>query len=177
MVKKTIYVLLHPKSHAIRYVGATVSALAKRLALHVAMADKNTSKCAAWVRALRARGLRPVIKAVSLPVVDWEVQERAHVKAYRFAGCRLLNMTEGGMGCHGCRPADKTRVKRSATLKARYADDPAQMKARQELMRKAARSPQARAAASARMTRIWSDPKLAAEMRGRMKSAKARKVA
>jgi len=58
----------------------------------------------------------------------------------------------------------------------RYASDPAQMAARRELMLNAARSPQARAAASARMTRIWSDPKLAAEMRERMKGAKARKA-
>jgi hypothetical protein len=177
VVKKRIYVLQHPKSGAVRYVGATVSNLPKRLALHLAMMNKNTSKCAAWLRGLAARGLRPTIQQVTKPVEHWERAETRYISLYRAQGKHLLNMTDGGRGQRNCFPDAATRAKRSSTLKARYASDPTQMAKRQELMRCAARHPNARAAASARMTRIWSNPKLAAEMRTRMKGAKARKAA
>ena len=164
---KTIYILRHPESGSIRYVGATVTPLSQRLSVHIAMAHKNTSKCAAWIRSLLARGLKPLIAGVHTTMY-WQEAERETILQYRALGYRLLNMTAGGLGVLGCKPSSATRAKRSATLKARYANDPVQMAARQELMRNAARSPAARAAASARMRAVWADPKRAADMRVRM---------
>lgn len=174
---KTVYYLAHPKSGAIRYVGATSSSLAKRLANHIGQARFLKHKCARWVKALLGKGLRPCIVHLVGPTQHWVFHEKRFIEIYRADGKRLLNMTAGGLGAAECFPSAETRDKRSKTLKKRYADDPAQMAVRQALMIQAARSPAARRAASKRMTAIWADPKLAAAMRARMKGSKIRKAA
>lgn len=176
MTYKTTYCLRHPKSGAIRYVGATTD-LIRRLANHVAQSSYQTHPCAVWVRSLVAQGLRPTIHLLVGPSLDWARYEREYIKLFRAEGKRLLNMTDGGLGMAGCKPGAMTRAKRSRTLKTRYANDPIQMAARQELARKAARSANGRAAASARMTAIWANPERAAAMRKCMQGAKARKAA
>lgn len=168
---KTIYLLRDPRDGRVRYVGATSNRLAKRLQLHVILSAKTTTRCAAWIRELTAARMAPSIEEI-LVADDWQTAERAAIAGLRAAGADLLNMADGGMGVSGCRPSDATREKRSATLKARYANDPAQMAARQELMRNAGRSQASRKAASARMTAIWSNPERAADMRARMKKAR-----
>lgn len=173
---KVIYALKHPKTGSVRYIGATATSLSRRLSVHVSTAYKSTSAVALWIRFLLSAGLRPRIVALSLPTPEWEQAEALHIRARRRAGARLLNMTEGGMGARGCYPSAITRSKRSATLKSRYAEDPAQLVVRQELARSAGRSPKAREAASKRMGGIWSDPGKAEDMRRRMVGAKARKA-
>lgn len=164
---KRIYVLCHPKTNTIRYVGATsYKHLNSRLKVHIAMAIKGaTSKVAAWIRRLHEQGLHPTIQLLEGWTYAWEAAETRCIATYRQAGAKLLNMADGGMGPWGCKPSDATRSKRSVTLKARYANDPAQMAARQQFARDAARSPQSRAAASARMKRLWADPEFVARMR------------
>lgn len=174
MVAKAIYVLRDPITDEIRYVGATASSLSKRLALHLVLSRKSTTKCAAWVRGLVSDGAKPKIEGVMPSDTDWQILETQAIALLRFAGFSILNSTDGGMGCWGCFPDANTRAKRSKTLKSRYANDPRQMAIRQELMRNAARSPAARKAASERMRSIWSDPVRSAEMRARMKGAKKR---
>lgn len=176
MVMKTIYVLRDPRDGCVRYVGATQSALYRRCATHRGMSRCMTSRVAVWLRELLEQGYRPTIEKIEEPTSDWENAERAAIARYRATGVDLLNETDGGMGCLNCVPGEETRAKRSKTLKARYANDPAQMAARQALMREAGRSLNSRKAASARMARIWADPEQAAAMRERMRGAKARKV-
>lgn len=175
-VAKAVYVLTHPKTKVVRYVGATSQSMAKRRALHVTLSAKGTSKCAKWVRSLLAKGLKPDIRQVASLSEEWERVERAYIAMFRSMGKPLLNMADGGAGVGGCRPSTASRTKRSSTLKARYATDAVRMAERQEMARKAARSPEGRAASSARMKAIWADPQRTAEMRDRMKGAKARKA-
>lgn len=172
---KTIYVLRDPETNAVRYVGATSTPLAKRLALHQVLSVGLNTRCSAWIRDLASRGLKPRIHAVYRDELFWELVEAATIRLLREHGADLLNMTAGGMGCHGCIPDERTRAKRSRTLKAHYAADPKAMAERQEYARVAARSPNSRRAASERMKKIWSDPKLSAEMRARMVGSRARK--
>jgi hypothetical protein len=170
---KVIYCLRDPDTRAVRYIGATKQTLAKRLSVHLALCHRTTTSCARWLRGLLAGGKRPVIERIEGPVDDWQEAERRWIAQYRPIA-DLLNQTDGGMGCHGCRPADASRAKRSASLKQRYAD-PVAMAERQELARRAGRSTAGRAAASARMRSIWSDPELSSAMRERMRGAKQRK--
>jgi hypothetical protein len=154
-VSKTIYALFDPRDGRVRYIGATSSKLFRRCATHRAMCRKTKSPVAVWVASLLDAGVRPSIRRVFGPTEEWEQAERDAITAHREAGCELLNVTAGGMGCHGLIPSKETRAKRSATLKARYANDPQQMAERQELARKAGRSEAARKAASDRMTAKW----------------------
>lgn len=170
---KTVYYLRHPKTGVLRYIGATSTSLARRLAGHLAMSVHGTSRCAIWIRSLRAQGLRPEIIRLIGPTEYWAFHERRFIEDRRAEGKNLLNMADGGPGgASGCRPSSETRAKRSTTLKTRYANDPIQMTARQELARKAARSANGRASASARMTAIWADPERAAAMRKCMRGVK-----
>lgn len=152
---KRIYVLIDPRDCAVRYVGATQSKLYRRCATHRAMSKKTTTPVAGWIRELMALGLRPQIRPFGDPTDAWEGAERQAILHFRGQGADLLNVADGGMGCHGVIPSSTTRTKRSATLKARYANDPAQMAARQELARCAGRSEAARRSASERMTAKW----------------------
>lgn len=171
---KTIYALKDPQTGNIRYVGATCN-LAKRYLLHLHAAPKITTKCAEWVRELKACGMRPVVEVIIPCSMDWQADEQAAISRLRDEGFDLLNQTRGGLGCYDLLPSKTTRQKRSATLKARYAGDIEQMERRREIMRQAARSPAAREAASTRMADIWADPSKAAAMRERMRGSKSRK--
>lgn len=172
---KTIYALVDPRDGATRYIGATKMTLAQRLGSHVADARRwKTHRCSAWIRELAAIGVRPKIVALSSDAAEWQSAERAAIAKARLEGHDLLNQTDGGLGMLGCRPDEATKQKRSQALKRRYAADPAQMAARQDLARQAARSEGGRAAASARMKQIWSDPVMAAQMREAMRGKQKR---
>lgn len=151
---KRIYRLRDPRDGAVRYVGATSYTLRKRLQMHVTLSVRNTCLSAAWVRELVALRLQPQVELIA-ETDDWQAAEQDAIASARAAGAQLLNQTDGGMGVRGCKPSEATRAKRSATLKARYANDPAQLAARQELARQAARSDAGRRAASERMTAKW----------------------
>ena len=152
---KTIYSLSDPRDGRVRYIGATSSKLYRRCATHRAMCRKLSTPVAAWIAPLLDAGVRPLIRCVAGPTEQWAQAERDAIAAHREAGCDLLNVALGGIGCYGVIPSEKSRSKRSATLRARYAADPQQMAERQRLARAAGQSEASRQAASQRMTAKW----------------------
>jgi hypothetical protein len=114
------------------------------------------------------------MQAISSDMSDWQEAERAAIARARLEGHHLLNQTDGGLGMLGCVPEKPTRLKRSRTLKQRYAQDVLQMQQRQELARSAGRSEASRDASRSRMTKIWSDPVLAEKMREAMRGKQKR---
>lgn len=195
---KLIYVLTHPLTGEVRYVGVTQRSLSGRLSSHVWESTHHVhrrTRRAKWIRSLSALGLRPEISAFASVVFAWQEVERAVIAQFRADGARLVNGTNGGEGTNGRvwspnkeqrarmgaaqigkRASPETRLKRSRSLRARYDGDPLLKAWRQELARRASRSPAARAAASARMKSIWADPEKTNAMRALMTGAKDRKA-
>jgi hypothetical protein len=199
---RVIYALADPCTLAVRYIGVTSKPPKERLARHIseAMAAPvdSTSHRIRWLRALIKAGNKPTLSVLRTVSGDdaWQSAERAEIARAKAGGARLVNGTDGGDGTTGrkWRPgaelkkrlADAMRGKKmspescarkSQTLRAKYANDPAAMTMRRAMAAQAARSKNGRAAASARMTAIWSDPELSYQMRARMRGARARKRA
>lgn len=103
-----IYVLLHPETEEIRYVGWTKNTLQQRLQSHVEEANKyqKTGKGKTyknmWVLSLIREGLRPIIRLVEETETPGEA-ERKWIAHYRSIGARLTNGTDGGIGSMGAR--------------------------------------------------------------------------
>jgi hypothetical protein len=93
-----IYVLIHPGTRAVVYVGKTTRAPKWRLASHISSREK--SAVARWKNALLAAGAKPIMEIVETVAagVDWGERERYWIEEYRSRGAELLNTAPGGDG-------------------------------------------------------------------------------
>lgn len=95
-----IYLLLDPRSNAIRYVGLTRQSLANRLKAH--LSHKGKTHRSMWIQSLVALGLKPVIELVRpVPVKEGPAAEILEIRFRKEAGCDLVNLTTGGEGTWG----------------------------------------------------------------------------
>jgi predicted GIY-YIG superfamily endonuclease len=196
--KRTLYLLLDPRTDEVRYVGITKHDINRRFASHIqdSYNKRHQSHRVRWLRSLREQGLKPAIRKYR-DVEEgerWQDAEIAAVAHFKKLGARLVNGTVGGDGTTGrewrpnaeqrakmadfrtgMRPTDEDRRKRSASLKKFY-EDPVQMAKRKALGSAAGKSAGSRSAASARMKAIWADPVRAAEMRTRMRGLKKKEM-
>ncbi len=93
-----IYVLIDPRTDAVRYVGVTTELLRKRGYKHIFTRNHTTPR-GRWVNSLYDLGLRPTIKQVDeVPDSEWDAAERRWIQHFRDAGCDLVNDTLGGPG-------------------------------------------------------------------------------
>jgi hypothetical protein len=99
-----IYVLKHPLTNEIRYVGKTVKLLHKRLHNHIYEATKRYKpnyRCN-WIKSLVNQGLKPLIEEIDN--CTWENSAKLeihYIQYYKSIGCRLINLTDGGEGILG----------------------------------------------------------------------------
>lgn len=95
-----IYVLKHPDTLEIRYVGKTVRSLSKRLGNHIANAkgNKHNKHLSNWIINILNTGKRPIIELIEeCDNSVWEEREKYWISQYT----NLINLTEGGDGCVG----------------------------------------------------------------------------
>lgn len=110
-----IYALTEPTGE-IRYVGFAVDA-GKRYLTHWNEGVKRTHKNA-WLRSLRARGMRPGLVTLEAlqPGDDWRLRERHWIAVLRAEGCDLTNGTDGGEGGYiAAAQTLEARIKRAAS--------------------------------------------------------------
>jgi GIY-YIG catalytic domain/NUMOD3 motif len=114
----SIYVLCHPETLEIRYVGKTIN-IHKRMVAHK-NEKRETRKCR-WLKYLANRGLAPAIFIIDV-VQDneWEEAERKWIRHFKDLGARLTNHTEGGDGVSGL--DEESRAKVAAATKKRMND-------------------------------------------------------
>lgn len=111
MVK--IYVLKDPRNNSVRYVGATVATLKKRLTGHIWDARHLTgTRKINWIKQLLELGLKPIIELIE-ETEDWIIREKYWVAYYK-QRTELVNATSGGEGVFR---KDKNSVKRSSEAK------------------------------------------------------------
>lgn len=112
-----IYVLMHPGTGEVRYVGKTTMRLCNRLAKHMEC-DMSTHS-GRWINTLKEDGRRPIIICIEEAGENWADRERHWIRVYRNAGCRLTNLSLGGDGHNGFITSENTRKKLSLALKGR----------------------------------------------------------
>lgn len=118
-----IYVLKHPDTLEIRYVGKTVRALSRRLGNHIANAkgNKHNKHLSNWILAILAEGKRPIIELIEECNHDcWQEREKYWISQY----ANLINLTEGGDGCKGFLHDEATKKKcRLANLGKKHSEE------------------------------------------------------
>ena len=95
-----IYVLKHPYTLEIRYVGKTVRSLSKRLGNHIANAkgNKHNRHLSNWILSILKENKRPIIELIEeCEYSVWQEREKFWISQYD----NLINLTNGGDGCEG----------------------------------------------------------------------------
>lgn len=108
--KVKIYVLKHPDTLEVRYVGKTIRTLSRRLGNHVANAkgNKHNKHLSNWILKLLEENKRPIIELLEECNYDnWEEREKYWISYYS----NLINLTKGGDGCVGFLHDEKTKEK------------------------------------------------------------------
>ena len=99
-MKWVIYVLKHPRTDEVRYVGWTKQGVDKRLREHIreAVRGQRTHRHR-WLLSLVSIGLEPAFEVIEHGTGDgWSEAERRWIAFYRSYGARLVNGTDGGEG-------------------------------------------------------------------------------
>lgn len=132
-----IYVLRHPLTKEIRYVGKTKNPIKYRRRDHIGAARKGCTGMPVynWIRKLLEEGLEPDIEEVALVNEDnWRKEEDSWIMNLRLVGCSLLNACGGGLGIsshseetkqkirealNGKKQSEESKRKKSEKLKGR----------------------------------------------------------
>ena len=116
--KVKIYVLKHPDTLEIRYVGKTVRSLSKRLGNHIANAkgNRHNKHLSNWILQILADNKRPVIEILEeCDSSVWQEKEKYWISQFP----NLINLTLGGDGCEGFIHNPEVRKKLSEINKGR----------------------------------------------------------
>lgn len=95
-----IYVLKHPDTLEVRYVGKTVRSLSRRLGNHIANAkgNKHNKHLSNWIIKILNDNKRPIIELLEeCEYSVWQKREKFWISQFP----NLINLTEGGDGCLG----------------------------------------------------------------------------
>lgn len=108
--KVKIYILKHPDTNEVRYVGKTVRSLSRRLGNHIANAkgNKHNKHLSNWILSILAFGKRPIIELIEeVSSSVWQEREKYWITQFP----NLINLTEGGDGCIGLLHDETTGIK------------------------------------------------------------------
>lgn len=117
-----IYVLKHPDTHEVRYVGKTVRSLSRRLGNHIANAkgNKHNKHLSNWILKILQDNKKPIIELLeTCPSEIWQLREQYWITQFP----NLVNLTEGGDGCLGLVHNDVAKEKiRQSKLGTKHSD-------------------------------------------------------
>lgn len=96
-MKNYIYILKHPITKEIRYVGKTTNPKT-RLYNHIKLVNIGKSHCKSWIKSLLVQDLKPELEVIAgiNDEEDWREREKYFIKSFTDMGCRLCNHTIGG---------------------------------------------------------------------------------
>lgn len=114
-----IYLLIDPITKECRYVGKAKDPH-KRYVRHIWEAKKPGRKkyLYSWVRSLLNKGKKPT-QIIIDTVQDWKYWEAFYIEYYKYIGCNLTNLCEGGQGPSGFTHTEKWKKKMSEKMKER----------------------------------------------------------
>lgn len=99
-MKTYIYILEHPITKQIVYVGKTNNPL-RRHHYHWTVGYKTNNKLGQWLKSLKHVKLKPNLNVIDEIEGEWEWLEQYWISQFRTWGFDLKNHTEGGEGCYG----------------------------------------------------------------------------
>ena len=105
-----IYVLKHPDTKEIRYVGKTIRSLSRRLGNHItnAKGSKHNKHLSNWILSILNDNKRPIIELIEKSdSTNWQIREQYWISQYP----NLINLTKGGDGCIGFIHNEETKEK------------------------------------------------------------------
>lgn len=108
--KVLIYVLKHPDTKEVRYVGKTIRTLSRRLGNHIANAkgNKHNKHLSNWILKILSENKRPIIELIEIcDKENWQERERYWISHFP----NLINLTDGGDGCEGFHHNPETLLK------------------------------------------------------------------
>lgn len=117
----TVYGLIDPRNGELRYVGKTKLSPEARLQKHIGDSVRRRTHRDNWIRSVIADGLRPEAFAIERHETEGAAfgAERDLISYFRYVGCRLTNLTNGGEGVSGRVVTEDTRRRLSALFRGR----------------------------------------------------------
>ncbi len=150
-----IYVLKHPVSGDVKYVGYTLYPT-RRLRTHISGSHSKRTKKEKWIAGLLSEGLEPVMEILEQSKLP-DIRERYWIKLYREQGAVLVNGNEGGnLAPRGTIFSDESRAQMSQSAKDRCDDEFRQRMS--ATMQRTMSDPLKRHAATAAATKAMSNP-------------------
>lgn len=95
-----IYILQHPVTEDVRYVGKTNNP-ERRMRHHLSNQSKNGARIKNWIKSLKKNGLKPYMTVIDETDNDWQELEMYWISQFKSWGFNLTNITSGGEGCYG----------------------------------------------------------------------------
>lgn len=117
----SIYVLCHPLTGEVRYVGKTVRKLSRRLSGHLAQARKGNTHLYKWIRSLPGLPIMETVEEHAAPDA-LATAERFWISQFKAWGFDLTNATDGGEGTVGRQVNKETKAKLRASTAALMTD-------------------------------------------------------
>jgi len=94
-----IYVLKHPTTNEIKYVGKTIN-LKRRYYSHIQDSKRlvnNKRYLLNWIRSLLKENLKPVMEVIEIcEISNWQEREIYWINHYRMTNSKLCNICDGG---------------------------------------------------------------------------------
>jgi len=116
-----IYILKHPNTNEIRYIGKTKQKPETRLQGHVRDAFRHTTKNGNWIKSLLKNDLYPAVEILdTCEEDDWIITEQYWISQFKTWGFNLNNLTDGGDGNQNQVFSKESQLKKSETLKRIY---------------------------------------------------------
>ena len=122
----SIYGLIDPRTNELRYVGKTSRGLSERLRAHITRRNlHNKRHSSRWISGVILSGTKPEIFEIE-KVPDgwcWKEAESFWIEYFKSIGCRLTNISGGGVGAAGSKRSPEFIANIRAKMIGRTFDD------------------------------------------------------
>lgn len=90
-----IYILKHPITKEIRYVGKTNDPVTRRYN-HIKLINSTKTYSKSWIKSLLEQGLKPELEVIEECTTNWAEREQYWIKYYLSQEVKLTNHSLGG---------------------------------------------------------------------------------
>jgi hypothetical protein len=100
IMKTYIYILQHPITNDVRYVGKSINPK-RRYYSHLCNKDKIKTHIYNWIKSLKNNNLKPIMTVIDETENNWQELEKYWIEQFKQWGFNLCNTSNGGDGFSG----------------------------------------------------------------------------